>query len=230
MVDECKNTGTPQDPTNGGSNPEDENLDNEASNLPESPAFLEPILESDISLPTEAEIELAYAPFSFSAAKGTWLFQDGCLLGTERRSLITTSEEEERTTGETDDQGDEITYNTNNYISGFFKVKPYWCRAIADAYRGPIDIGISHTGIDYSAHSSRPVCGRNLNPQSAGFAASSEIVDNIRWVSDMYWVNTEHREGPNEFPNSAQYEMVNLVGRIRNIDRGHTQIFLIYCS
>ena len=224
MVDECKNTGTPQDPTNGGSNPEDENLDNEASNLPESPAFLEPILESDISLPTEAEIELAYAPFSFSAAKGTWLFQDGCLLGTERRSQIITSEEEERTTAETDDQGNEITYDTDNYISGFFRVKPYWCRAIVDRFAGPVDrpSTIADGPHRMGSHSSRPVCGRNLNPRSAGFAASSEITDNIRWVSDMYWVNTEHREGPNEFPNSAQYEMVNLAGgEIRTITRGH---------
>ena len=208
MAERCENAGTPQNPAGpGGSNPEDENL-SEGETLPPSPGFLEPILESDITLPTESEIELTYAPFSYSAAKSTWLFFDGCLLGTERNQQIITSEEEERTTGTQDDQGNDITYNTNNYVSGLFRVKPYWTRAIVDQFRASVDLSAN-----LNLHSSRPVSARRQDTVNA-----LEVTDNIRWISDTYWVNTEHREGPNEFTNSTKYEISNLVGNTRNID------------
>ena len=137
---------------------------------------------------------------------------DGCLLGTERPSQIATTEEEERTTGELDEAGNEITYNTNNYIAGLFRSKPYWTRAIVDRHVGDVDGGSGTLSKSNPSprQSSRPACAYDTRS-----IKSAEILDNFRWISDMYWINTEHRNGPNEFFNSSQYKLANLTGIIR---------------
>jgi len=243
--DPCLNTGTPQQPAGG---PEDENLNDENSEgfdgsnplepEPEStPTSYTPLLESDVSLTPHGLIDASYLSNSYSVGKSTWFFSDSCLLGTEE--FIYTSEESRVLTQNM--EGGEVILDVENYKVGKFLSKPPEFRAIVDRKHIARDLA-NGTGLA----SSKPCAGMaygsldmaDPNPNILGDEypiTEEEIVDPLRWISDMYWVNLSHRDGSADYANKEQFKIINFSGDLRpppgvNFSRAKSLPDLLYLN